>query len=190
VGIEMVREAAEVYYRHNEFRLDDDKLKELLGKDVFQVGVRPADHIRKLWVPIAYGIIEEDVQFGMAQSFFPTDDADIDDLRAGELRLYEDGRKKLSHLLLLKNRDQLDIRLQIFTVLEDETQDRRRFCNILESMRDTMYDLMHSGAEIRLEHYNREGNFGHDLIRIGKDGKSDPKMITKLSKDEWEKVCC
>jgi hypothetical protein len=55
-------------------------------------------------------------------------------------------------------------------------------------MKGTMYDLMHSGAKISLTRYNGYGNNSHYLIPGGTMQHSN--MIRKLSKEEWEKVCC
>ncbi|KAF2647349.1 hypothetical protein K491DRAFT_313682 [Lophiostoma macrostomum CBS 122681] len=100
VGFDMAQEAAEIYYRHNNFRLADRELKRFLEKSFYQVGVRPADHIRKIWIVVAYGVLES------VASYFPKT---CEELPAQELVMYERTRGNLSHLAQLRNKDQLTI---------------------------------------------------------------------------------
>ena len=192
VGLDMAREGAEIYYQKNTFQLHDSQLKDLFQPQ-YDHGMDPTQYLRKLSVAVRYADITDDLQYG-SENFFnvsrPYLERDPDKYISPteELALYEERREALYHILRLQRREQLAIFITLDTVMTGSQvrfANHRHLFNILEMVREPVYELMHAGADVSV----RQFNVRHDTFRDFVPTPRDPNHnIFKLTKEEWEKV--
>ena len=138
VGLPMVREVAEIYFTQNTFgfALERGDLASTMTDDPFGLGFPPRDYIRSLHLTTSFrpldqyrGVTEEEV-----------------------LTLFYE---QLKSLTLITRKDRLCVNVLLDTHFSDnDTKHERMMLNILEVLRQPIYDLMHAGTKLDLTHHN------------------------------------
>lgn len=169
--------------------MQDYQLENLL-KDHFNLGVHPVDHIRNLKIYVNY--VEsvryhQHVSYTQYRSLLSNWYGDDYLEPAEELGLYEIRRKALSHLLRLQQKEKLHVDIHLHTNLDPDTmEENRQMYNILETMRETVYDLMHAGANVTIKQENSYQLEEWRYLLHPHSGKES--SFFRLTKEEWEKV--
>ncbi|KAI4689460.1 uncharacterized protein J4E88_002812 [Alternaria novae-zelandiae] len=135
-GVQVAQELAEAYYSTNTFYItSDEEMIKLFKADPFQMGTKPYELIRK---------------FTLALNFYETNLESGDELMA----MYNN----LQSLQLLPTKRNHEICIRLETSFHAwgnkpypySMEDRRVMLNILEVLRQPVYDLIHRGKAIRI----------------------------------------
>ncbi|KAI4924099.1 hypothetical protein J4E85_008259 [Alternaria conjuncta] len=139
-GMQVAQELTEAYYSTNTFYVtSDEEMAKLFKADPFEMGTKPYELIRK---------------FTLAFNFYETNLESKDELMAMYNNL------QLLKLLPTKRNHEICIRLETsFHAWGNKPypysmEDRRVMLNILELLRQPVYDLIHRGKAVRVFHAN------------------------------------
>ncbi|KAF2647350.1 hypothetical protein K491DRAFT_699681 [Lophiostoma macrostomum CBS 122681] len=186
VGLDIAREGAEIYYRHNHLE-ELWSIKDLLLSDVFQIGVKPYEHIRNLRFDQNYATmynLQIDPRFATPRTNRRKPYSswiNISTEWPSELETYEDKRKDISALLKLSRPENISILLR--TSLDDDIDGHRIFFNILQVMRDVLYYLTRTGVKVHIEHRNDSDDNSRTLLKTQGDVIYAKKA---KGKENWE----
>lgn len=170
VGKGMARDLAEIYYSSYSFGLDMRVLKTFLHDDPTDTGFKPAEHIRKqLYIDVVTTRCCGWIEGAWASTKSETDFLHRIYTTLGELRL-------LSHI------QEIPIRMNIKTSppsYDSQIEGDRRFYNIMETVREPIYDLLHSGVNLEVWHYK---------VSSGKTRiiSKEPWNFFRASKESWQ----
>lgn len=169
VGKDMARDLAEIYYSSYGFSLDMRNMKEFLHEDHTETGFKPEEHIRKklnIFVSTTRGN-------GQMEGAWASTDSETEFLG----RIYSN----LRHLLLLSHIREIPIVISISTcspLWEPPMEGDRRFYNVMEAVREPIYDLIHAGVDLEVRHHA----FSSSKTRVISKG---PWNFFKISKELW-----
>jgi hypothetical protein len=143
VGSDMAREAAEVFYSMNEFCVSHESLSDFLTFDRTQSGFKPYEYVR-----------------GTLQVHITTTCGNGHNERAWSNTEHETAFLNgiyinLDALTLVKRKQQLHVKIRLYTgapLHATRYNGERRFYNIMEAVRSPIYDLIHAGVKVDVEH--------------------------------------
>jgi hypothetical protein len=133
VGVEVVKEIAEVYYRNRFHLTRETHIPDHIEGDPFNIGVDPAKHLRHLTVLV--------------------------NLTSNQSSHYEEVaqlRELLTNLLpltLIKRKDRLQVEIRLTTAYHKRPLRGVRMLNLLGTIRIPIYFLLHHGAKVILLKY-------------------------------------
>jgi hypothetical protein len=172
VGMSMAIEIAEVYYAQNRFYCTTETdLKEMLLGDPFDLGIKPFEHIRRLCVRV-----------DVPRRAYTT---------CTEYEILAGKYDCIKLLDMITHKRQLSIKIILITDLTNQGGDKldneRQMYNILEMIRQPVYDLMFTGSHVEVRQVDDEPNaVGHRPLS---DGESN-RLFFGLTEEEWLKVIC
>lgn len=143
VGSDMAREAAEVFYSMNEVWVSHESLSEFLTFDRTQSGFKPYEYVR-----------------GALEVHISTTCGNGDNERAwsnteNETTFLNGIYTNLNALTRVKRKQQLHANIRLCKgapLHATQYTGERRFYNIMEVMRSPIYDLIHGGVKVDVEH--------------------------------------
>jgi len=172
VGLEMAKEITEAYYFQNYFFFTNGgHMRSTLEGDPFGVGVKPTDHIRHFKVDVK-------------MSSWPSD------MHDHESKVLVAIHKDLQILSTLKKKDCVSVRFSLETKYDKQPtlEDERGMYNLLETLRHPVYDLMHAGSTIFIEHWNGQTDFQDDNGYQSLVSGSRDKIFFDRTAEEWREV--
>lgn len=175
----MARELAEIYYSSYRFGLDIKNKRGFLHDDRTDTGLKPIEHIRKrldvlIWVTMNNGEREG--------AWANTD---------YEERFLNRIYTNLKHLLLLPHIHKIPVTIRIGTFpltchlrrgddpRSYNMEGDRRFYNIMEAVREPIYDLLHADVNLEVWHVASFLDNGHIVLK-------GPRNYFEMSKDAWQ----
>jgi hypothetical protein len=171
VGKRMARDLAEIYYSSNKFSLEMRNLRGFFYEDRTDTGFKPIEFLRKkLSIQV-----ETSMGNGQSERVWASTENEQEFL----CRVYTN----LRELLLLSYIPEIPIRIAIVTYSprwEPQMEGERRFYNVMETVREPIYDLLHAGVNIRVQHIAAND---HDCRVISED----PWNYFTIEKDKWHK---
>lgn len=171
VGHGMAREIAEMFYILNKFVVPEVRfLPELLIVDRTQTGLMPYEYIRgKLGV----GITTTRCNGGNERAWQSTEN---------EVEFLDGVCNQLNTLNLLKHKSQLSITITVRTsapLWKPESEGERRFYNVMEAIRWPIYELIHGGVQVSVNH-TAQSSLRTRTISEG------PTNYFAMGREEWE----
>ncbi|CAI6342592.1 unnamed protein product [Periconia digitata] len=143
VGKAMARDLAEIYYSSYGFGLEMRNMHSFLHVDRTETGFKPLEHIRKelsIQVRTTMGN-------GSKERAWAGTDNETEFLN----RIYTN----LRDLLLLSHIQEIPIIITIITgspLWRGATEGDRRFYNVMEAVREPIYDMLHAGVNLEVWH--------------------------------------
>lgn len=192
VGQAMALEIAEAYYSQNIFDVTKAKyLSRLLLTDYHGLGIKPYEWIREVRLSLKFG----------KQDSRPED----------ELETLKKTYAHLRNLCLIRQKNRLKVDIYVHTTFHGQIDDdanvdkprsyqvdhERRVLNVLEMLRQPVYDLLHAGSKISLVHFNNESiedagmTAFRSLTRHGGLHGADSVTVVDFfckGKEEWDEV--
>jgi hypothetical protein len=170
VGMPMAMEVAEVYYAQNWFYCTTEMdLKEMLLGDPFDLGIKPFEHIRRLRVRV-------DIP---RQAF----------TSCTEHEVLADKDEHIKLLDVITHKRQLSIEIILTTDITNQGGDKLdneiQMYNILEMIRQPVYDLIFAGTHVEVRQVDDEHN------AVGNRPLSDSdsnRTFFRLTKEVWSEV--
>ena len=173
VGHGMAREIAEKFYTVNDFHVSQYFLANFLTTDRTQTGMKPYEYIRG---KLAIVIETTRCNGGSERAWQSTEN---------EVAFLNNIYNNLNPLTLLTHKSQISIDIYLSTsspLWEPQTEGDRRFYNIMETIREPIYDLIHAGFSVTVEHTAKSS-----LHRRNISGKSPNDLnYFKMGRVEWE----
>jgi hypothetical protein len=170
VGMPMAKEIAEVYYSQNRFYCTTTTdLKDMLLGDPFNIGVQPFEHVRRL-------VLRVDIPA-------------FADTLGTEFEFLCNTYDHIKPLEMIKFKDRLKIEMTLETDLKKrrkfELEQERLMHNILETIRQPVYDLMFAGSKVEVRQSIDEANaYGtRCLVYAGSN-----RRFFGFTMEEWYKV--
>jgi hypothetical protein len=170
VGKDMARDLAEIYYSSYGFGLQIKNMKSFLHDDRTETGFKPVEHIRKkldIFVQTTMGN-------GRLEGAWASTDNETEFLD----RIYT----TLRDLLLLSHIREIPITIRIGTcspLREPQMEGDRRFYNVMEAVREPIYDLLHAGIELEVWHVALSSNKSRVISK-------EPWNFFRVSKELWQ----
>jgi hypothetical protein len=149
VGKDMARNLAEIYYSSYGFELQMQNMKSFLYDDRTETGFKPVEHIRKK-LDI---FIQATRNNGRLERAWASTDNETEFLN----RIYF----ILRDLLLLSHIREIPIIIRISTCSPSwapSMEGDRRFYNVMEAVREPIYDLLHNGVDLEVWHVASASN--------------------------------
>lgn len=169
-GRGMARDLAEIYYSSYGFGLQMKNMKSFLHDDRTGTGFKPLEHIRKK--------LDIYVQTTMGNGSMELAWADTDNETEFLNRIYTN----LRDLLLLSHIREIPIIIRISTgspLWSSATEGNRRFYNVMEAVREPIYDMLHAGVHLEVWHV---ASSSHKSRVISKG----PWNFFPISKELWQ----
>jgi hypothetical protein len=170
VGKDMARDLAEIYYSSYGFGLQIKNMKSFLHDDRTETGFKPMEHIRNK--------LDIFVQTTMGNGRLEGAWASTDNEKEFLDRIYT----TLKDLLLLSHIHEIPIIIRVSTgspLWEPQMEGDRRFYNVMEAVREPIYDLLHAGIDLEVWHI---ASSSHKSRVVSKG----PWNFFRLSKELWE----
>lgn len=170
VGKGMARELAEFYYSSYGFGLQIRNMKDFLHEDRTETGFKPVEHIKKkldIYVHTTMG------NGGLEGAWAST---------ANETEFLDRIYTTLRDLLLLTHIREIPIIIRIATcspLWKPQMEGDRRFYNVMEAVREPIYDLLHSSVNLEVWHI-ASSSLTSRVISKG------PWNFFKISKELWQ----
>ncbi|KAJ4291682.1 hypothetical protein N0V90_009577 [Kalmusia sp. IMI 367209] len=170
VGHGLARDMAEIFYAVNDFNTDMYHLEELLTVDRTKTGLKPYECVRgKLEIRIPTTRCN-----GSSERAWQTTENEIEFLNGIH--------KKLSLLTLITHKSEVSIEMWLITsapLWQPAEVGERRFYNTMESVRTPIYDLIHAGMSITVNHVAMSSGRSQKI-------SEEPLNYFRMSKEEWE----
>ncbi|PVH95146.1 hypothetical protein DM02DRAFT_732031 [Periconia macrospinosa] len=170
VGKDMARDLAEIYYSSYGFGLQIENMKSFLHDDRTETGFKPLQHIQKK-LDI---YVQTTMCNGQLEGAWASTDNETEFLN----RIYT----TLRDLLLLSHIRKIPITIRIGTCSplgEPQIEGDRRFYNVMEAVREPIYDLLHAGINLEVLHVAMAS---HNSQVISKE----PCNFFRVSKESWQ----
>lgn len=170
VSKDMARDLAEIYYSSYGFELRIPKMKAFLHDDPTKTGFKPVEHIRK-HLDI---FVETTMSAGQMENAWAS--------TANETEFLDRIYTTLKDLLLLSHIREIPITMRIGTcspLHESQMEGDRRFYNVMEAIREPIYDMLHAGVNLEVSHIS----FATSKVRII---SNEPCNFFRLGKEMWQ----
>lgn len=175
VGKNMARDLAEIYYSSRSFSLDMRNMSQFLHEDRTDSGFKPMEHLRK-GLTIRVMTTMTYAENGWVWSSIENEQDVFD-------RIYT----TLKDLLLLSHLPKMPVTICICTcsvASESEVESVRRFYNIMEAVREPIYDLLHAGVDLKIWDEPLFSCVANNDSQMTQEGSLNQFA---MGKDEWHK---
>jgi hypothetical protein len=169
VGRGMAREIAEIFFSVNDFAVNVYQLEELLVSDRTGTGLKPFEYIRgRIDIRVSTTMCNGESERAWKST-------------GNEVAFLNGLYTQLSQLTRLTQKDRLTVAIRLLTSAPlriEYQQGERRFYNIMESVRAPIYDLIHTGVNVIVDHTHM-ANLHTRRISEG------PLNYFSMSKEAW-----